>query len=128
MAGIAKAARKLLATSWSAAVSARQSRSPSPPATQDAYKAERTRLLRAFGERLRAERERRNLSQEALARVANIHRTQLGALELGQRDPHLTMLLVLADGLGITPGRLLEGLFVPRERKAATHHKGRLGG
>jgi transcriptional regulator with XRE-family HTH domain len=94
----------------------------------DPYKAERARLLLAFGEKLRGERERRNLSQEAVARRANVHRTQLGALELGQRDPHVTMLLVLADGLGITPGRLLEGLFVPRERKAATHSKRRREG
>lgn len=101
-------------------------RQPPPAAAKavaGAYKAERTRLLLAFGEKLRAERERRNLSQEALAEVANVHRTQIGALEQGLRDPHLTMLLILADGLGISPGTLVEGLFVPVERKAPTHFK-----
>jgi transcriptional regulator with XRE-family HTH domain len=94
-----------------------------PQATEDAYKAERARLLHVFGEKLRAERERANLSQEHLAEIANIHRTHVGALEQGQRDPHLTMLLILADGLQVTPGVLLEGLFVPQERKAPTHTK-----
>ena len=89
----------------------------------DAYAAERKRLLRAFGERLRAARERRGLSQEALARHASVHRTHIGALELGQRDPHATMLLILADALEVPPGALFEGLFVPRERKPATHCK-----
>jgi transcriptional regulator with XRE-family HTH domain len=99
---------------------------PPPQEPQDAadpYQDERAQLLRAFGAKLRAERERRNLSQEGLAAAANVHRTQLGALELGLRDPHLTMLLILADGLGIAPGALLEGLFVPTQRKASTHSK-----
>ncbi len=86
-------------------------------------RVERARLLRAFGEKLRAERERRNLSQEILATLANVHRTQLSALELGLRDPHLTMLLILADALGVSPGTLVEGLFVPTQRKAPTHAK-----
>lgn len=89
----------------------------------DAYKAERARLLLAFGERLRTERERQNLSQESLAEVANVHRTHLGALERGRREPHLAMLLILANALRIPPGTLLEGLFVPIERKAPTHSK-----
>lgn len=89
----------------------------------DTYKVERAQLLRAFGEKLRAERERRNLSQEMLAAIANVHRTQLSALELGLRDPHLTMLLILADALGVSLGTLVQGLFVPTQRKAPTHAK-----
>jgi transcriptional regulator with XRE-family HTH domain len=101
---------------------------PQGPTTDDPYQAERARLLRMFGEKLRAARERRELSQEALARLLDVHRTHIGALELGLRDPHLTMLLILADGLQIPPSALLEGLFVPRQRKAATHSKGGAGG
>jgi transcriptional regulator with XRE-family HTH domain len=89
----------------------------------DAYMAERARLLLAFGEKLRAERERRNVSQETLAEIANVHRTHFGALERGQREPHMSMLLILADALKVSPGALLEGLSVPRERKAPTHSK-----
>ena len=46
-----------------------------------AYKVERARLLSAFGAKLLAERERRNVSQETLARIAKVHRTQIIALE-----------------------------------------------
>jgi transcriptional regulator with XRE-family HTH domain len=94
------------------------------PVADDAYKAERTRLLLAFGAKLRTARERRSLSQEGLAEIANIHRTHVGALELGLREPHLTMLLILAEGLEVAPGVLLDGLPVPRERRAPTHSKG----
>ncbi len=89
----------------------------------DAYTVEHERLLLAFGEKLRAERDRRNVSQETLAGIANVHRTHLAALERGKRDPHLSMLLILADTLKVTPGALLKGLPVPRERKAPTHFK-----
>ncbi len=89
--------------------------------TATAYRAERSRLLLAFGHKLRAERERRRLSQDALAALANIHRTQLSALELGHRDPRLSMLLILTDALGLPAGALLDGLPVPVERKPATH-------
>ncbi len=85
------------------------------------YEAERARVLHAFGARMRAERERCGLSQESLAEVANVHRTQISALELGRREPHLTMLLILADVLG---SNLLDGLPVPQERRPATHRKG----
>jgi transcriptional regulator with XRE-family HTH domain len=104
-------------------MSRRQPRPEAPTILDDTFMAERARLLQAFGEKLRAERERRNLSQEALAEIANVHRTQLGALESGRRDPHLTMLLILAEGLGVSPVTLLEGLFVPRARRAPTHSK-----
>jgi transcriptional regulator with XRE-family HTH domain len=93
----------------------------------DADTVEHVRLLLAFGEKLRAERDRLNVSQETLAEIANVHRTHLVALELGKRDPRLTMLLILAAALEVAPGTLLEGLAVPTERKAPTHFKrGRL--
>ncbi len=95
---------------------------------RDAYTAERARLLLAFGEKLRAERDRRNVSQETLAEIANIHRTHLGALELGRRDPRMSMLLILADALEVSSGALLDGLPVPGERKAPTHSKDGTGG
>jgi len=86
-----------------------------------AYEAERSRLLLAFGRKLRAERERQRLSQESLADLASVHRTHLGALERGRREPGLSMLLILAHTLGVKPGALLDGLPVPAERKPATH-------
>jgi transcriptional regulator with XRE-family HTH domain len=87
----------------------------------DSYAAGREWLLRAFAARLRAARERRGLSQESLSRLADVHRTHIGAMEAGRREPHLTMLLILADTLEVD---LLDGLPVPRERKPPTHRKG----
>jgi transcriptional regulator with XRE-family HTH domain len=89
----------------------------------DAYAAEHARLLRALGGKLRAERNRRDMSIEGLAEIANVHRTHLNAVELGLRDPRASMLLILADALKVQPDSLLEGLPVPRERKPATHCK-----
>ncbi len=90
----------------------------------DAYTVKHERLLLAFGEKLRAKRDRLNVSQETLADIANVHRTHLAALERGKRDPHLSMLLILADTLEVPRGALLDGLPMPRERKAPTHFKG----
>jgi transcriptional regulator with XRE-family HTH domain len=64
-----------------------------------AYQAERSRLLLAFGRKLRAEREHRNLSQEALAYIAILHRNEIGYLERGEQEPYISTLLVLADTL-----------------------------
>jgi transcriptional regulator with XRE-family HTH domain len=89
----------------------------------DAYMTEHAQLLLTFGENLRAVRDHRNASLETLAEIANVHRTHLGALERGLRDPRMSMLLILADALEVAPGTLLEGLPVPRERKAPTHSK-----
>ncbi len=65
------------------------------------------------------------MSLETLAKVADVHRTHLGALELGKREPHLSMLLILADALSLPLDDLLGGLFVPTARKAPTHSKNR---
>jgi transcriptional regulator with XRE-family HTH domain len=92
-------------------------------AERDAYTAEHARLLHSFGARLRDVREQRGLSQETLARRAAVHRTHIGALEQGQRDPHLSMLLILTDTLALAPSVLLDGLPAPRERKPPTHAK-----
>ncbi len=68
-------------------MSTEQPASEAPKALDHAYAAERARLLEVFGKRLRAERERRNVSLEGLAVLANVHRTHLGALELREARP-----------------------------------------
>ena len=93
-------------------------------AEQDAYMIERARLLKVFGENLRAMRERRNLAQEGLAGVANVHRNEIGILERGQCEPGLLTLLILADTLEVPLKGLTEGVPVPRERRPARHSKG----
>lgn len=64
----------------------------------------------AFAQRLRELRIERGVSQAHLARRAGLHRTQIGKLELGEREPRLGTLLRLAHGLDVPPEVLLKGL------------------
>jgi transcriptional regulator with XRE-family HTH domain len=61
----------------------------------------------AFGQRLRALRAERGISQDTLAERTGIHPTAIGRLERGTREPRLKTILRLADGLRTQPGRLL---------------------
>jgi transcriptional regulator with XRE-family HTH domain len=61
-----------------------------------------------FAQNLRAARQRRGLSQEALAAAADLHRTEVSLLERGGREPRLRTIVKLARVLGITPAALLE--------------------
>jgi transcriptional regulator with XRE-family HTH domain len=86
-------------------------------AERDAYTVERARVLARFGVQLRGLRERRNLAQEGLAEVANLHRNEIGVLERGQCEPGLLTLLALANTLEVSLKDLTEGVPVPRERR-----------
>lgn len=66
----------------------------------------------AFGERLRELRQRQRMSQDDLARAAEIHLTAIGRMERGGREPRLTTILRLAEGLGVEPGELVDRLPV----------------
>ena len=63
-----------------------------------------------FARNLRAERERRQLSQEALGRVCGLHRTDISLLERAGRDPRLSTIVKIARALGIPPASLLDGI------------------
>jgi transcriptional regulator with XRE-family HTH domain len=86
-----------------------------------AYKDGRRRLLKRFGANLR--RVRRNqgggVSQEHLAALTGLHRTEIGKLEQGVVEPKLSTLLILAEGLDVSVEELLEDLSAPAERKPA---------
>jgi DNA-binding XRE family transcriptional regulator len=64
----------------------------------------------AFGRRLRAVRDRREMSQDQLADATEVHPTAIGRLERGAREPRLTTILRLARGLEVRPGELVDGL------------------
>jgi transcriptional regulator with XRE-family HTH domain len=51
---------------------------------------------------------RAGYSQEELASRAGIHRTYIGGIERGERNPTLIMIHRLARALGIAPSQLLE--------------------
>lgn len=59
-------------------------------------------LATAFGAVLREHRERAGLSQEDLADNAGLHRTYVGLLERGKRNPTLDVAQRLGSALGVT--------------------------
>lgn len=61
-----------------------------------------------FGRVVRRFRTMLGLSQEDLADRASIHRTYIGGIERGERNPTLTMIHRLAKALRVSPHRLLE--------------------
>jgi transcriptional regulator with XRE-family HTH domain len=97
--------------------------------TQEAYEAELAGLLARLADNVRRLRESKfpDLSQEEVAEEADLHRTQWGKIERGQRDPRFSTLLVMASTLGVTLDELAAGVTVPKERKPAppTKKKGR---
>ncbi len=62
----------------------------------------------AFGRVVRRFRISLGISQEELADRANIHRTYIGGIERGERNPTLTMIHRLASALGVNPAHLIE--------------------
>jgi transcriptional regulator with XRE-family HTH domain len=68
------------------------------------------RLAYVLGRRMRRIRRDQELSQEAVAWVAGIHRTQISLYEHGERMPFLSSFVRLAGGLGVSPCVLLDGV------------------
>ena len=70
---------------------------------------------RTIGERVRRHRESAGLTQEALARAADIGRVTLVRLENGDQSPRFKTLKAVADALGMeAPDLLVEPEFMPR--------------
>jgi transcriptional regulator with XRE-family HTH domain len=86
-----------------------------------AYRDERRTFLKRFGANLqRIRRDRgREISQEHLAMLADLHRTEIGKLEQGVVEPKLSTLLILAESLEVSLEELVAGLPAPRRRKPA---------
>jgi transcriptional regulator with XRE-family HTH domain len=68
----------------------------------------KNRICHDFGRTVRRLRHAMDLSQEELADLANIHRTYIGGIERGERNPTLTMIVRLARALDVRPAKLLE--------------------
>lgn len=64
-------------------------------------------LRAVLGQRVRARRLELGLSQDALARLAELHRNYIGGIEQGRRNPGLVNLVRIAVALGLDPGELL---------------------
>ena len=63
-----------------------------------------------FGRRLRRLRRDRDLSQEAVADLADLDRTYVSGVERGERNPSLVNICRLAAALGVEPSVLMEGV------------------
>lgn len=66
--------------------------------------------LTAFGKAVRSERQRAGLSQEDLAEQSGLHRTYIGGIERGERNPTLLTTLRIATALGVVPSSLLRSV------------------
>lgn len=62
----------------------------------------------AFGRVLRRLREAAGLTQEQLGFEADLRRTYVSILELGQQQPSLTTILKVAHALNCSPGDLMD--------------------
>jgi transcriptional regulator with XRE-family HTH domain len=63
-----------------------------------------------FGVNLRRLRIKANLSQERLALLAGLHRTEVSLLERGRREPRIGTVVRLAGPLEVSSNDLLDGL------------------
>ncbi len=69
-----------------------------------------------FGHRIRELREAKGLSQEELAFKVGVHRTYLGGIERGERNPSLKNIDLIANALEISLAELF--LFEKRKPRA----------
>jgi transcriptional regulator with XRE-family HTH domain len=68
-------------------------------------KAKPARLC--FAENLRTHRLKQELSQEALAELANLHRTYIGSVERGERNISIDNMEAIAKALGVALAQML---------------------
>jgi transcriptional regulator with XRE-family HTH domain len=71
-------------------------------------------LFLSFGQTVRDRRRSLGLSQEQLADLAGLHRTYVGSIERGERNPSLLNIARLANALRVQPRDLVPD--VPRGR------------
>ncbi len=65
-------------------------------------------ILIKFGKKVREAREKRGLSQEALADIANVHRTYIGMVERAEKNITLLNIQKLAKALKVDIRELFE--------------------
>ena len=64
-------------------------------------------LIEAFGRVVRRDRQRRGLTQEQLAELADLHTNYVSLVERGRSAAALDTLAALAEALGRRPSQLL---------------------
>ena len=64
-------------------------------------------VLERFGMRLQKVRKEKRISQEELAAQLSMHRTYIGMIERGERNPTIRMLYKIAKALKVSASDLL---------------------
>lgn len=59
-------------------------------------------ILKAFGRKVRQERQKKEISQEELAYKAGVHRTYIGMIERGEKNITLINIQKVCDALSIS--------------------------
>jgi len=67
-------------------------------------------IIKRIGKNLRKLRKERDLSLRELAHIADVDHMTIFRIEKGQANPQATMIVVLAEALGVTPADLFEGI------------------
>jgi len=65
-------------------------------------------VAQVFGERIRNLRIQKRMSQEKLAFISNLHRTYIGGIERGERNPSLKNIVAIAKALDVTLSELFQ--------------------
>lgn len=68
-------------------------------------------VLVKFGANIRRIRKQRGFSQEELAHRSGLHRTYIGGIERGERNPSLANIVAIANGLSCKAEDLFKGLL-----------------
>ncbi len=65
-------------------------------------------ILIRFGNRVREERLKRKISQEALAEIAGVHRTYIGMIERAEKNITLRNIEKISKALGLPISKLMD--------------------
>ena len=69
--------------------------------------AERSAAHAGFGRAIRDFRRQRGVSQEQLGFDSDLHRTYIGGIERGERNPSFQNIVRIAEALGVAPSELM---------------------
>lgn len=98
---------------------------PAPPPTLRRVSSFDPEVALVFGHVIRTLRESAQIAQDAFALAAGIDRSYYGKLERGERQPSLSLILRVADGLGISAAEIIAAVESLREssKKPARRHQ-----
>ncbi len=80
---------------------------PAPPASPDRRHGHKRVWSQLLANNVRYFRQRKNITQEALAEQCGIYRTYMSRIETGRCNPSLTVMVALAVALDVQPYALL---------------------